>query len=81
MNKIKNFPFPGLRPFEKREADIFFGRHDEVSEMLSQLESRRLLTVIGSSGCGKSSLVRAGLLPALEDGFLLAADPSGVSRS
>src|ERR1700693_4630356 len=38
--------------------------------MLGRLESQRLLTVVGSSGCGKSSLVRAGLLPALEEGFL-----------
>jgi hypothetical protein len=69
MNEILA-PFPGLRPFEKREAGIFFGRHEEVNDMLGRLESRRLLTVIGSSGCGKSSLVRAGLLPALEEGFL-----------
>lgn len=63
-------PFPGLRPFEQQEGAIFFGRHHEVNAMLSRLESQRLLTVIGASGCGKSSLVRAGLLPALEEGFL-----------
>jgi hypothetical protein len=68
-------PFPGLRPFEQREGEIFFGRHNEVSAMLSRLESQRLLTVIGTSGCGKSSLVRAGLLPALEEGFLLGGGP------
>jgi energy-coupling factor transporter ATP-binding protein EcfA2 len=63
-------PFPGLRPFEKHEADIFFGRYEQVSTMLQRLESRRFLAVVGASGCGKSSLVRAGLLPALEEGFL-----------
>src|SRR5208282_4154877 len=56
-----------------READIFFGRHEEVSKMLMRLESQYFLTVIGSSGCGKSSLVRAGLIPALEEGLLFGA--------
>jgi hypothetical protein len=69
MTELRS-PFPGLRPFEKREGAIFFGRHIEVSAMLGRLESQRLLTIVGPSGCGKSSLVRAGLLPALEEGFL-----------
>ncbi len=63
-------PFPGLRPFKSHENAIFFGRHEQVSDMLQRLETCRLLTVVGASGCGKSSLVRAGLLPALHDGLL-----------
>jgi len=63
------FPFPGLRPFKRHESAIFFGRHEQVSDMLQRLEACRLLTVVGASGCGKSSLVRAGLLPALQDGL------------
>src|SRR6267143_1593225 len=63
-------PFPGLRPFELHEDAVFFGRHEQVNEMLQRLETERLLTVVGASGCGKSSLVRAGLLPALQEGFL-----------
>jgi WD40 repeat protein len=66
-------PFPGLRPFKPYEGAIFFGRHEQVSEMLQRLETCRLLTVVGASGCGKSSLVRAGLLPALHDGLLFGA--------
>jgi energy-coupling factor transporter ATP-binding protein EcfA2 len=66
-------PFPGLRPFELHEDAIFFGRHEQVNEMLQRLETERLLTVVGASGCGKSSLVRAGLLPALQEGFLFGA--------
>lgn len=63
-------PFPGLRPFKSDEDAIFFGRHEQVSDMLQRLETCRLLTVVGASGCGKSSLVRAGLLPALHEGLL-----------
>jgi hypothetical protein len=63
-------PFPGLRPFKSHEDAIFFGRHEQVGDMLQRLETCRLLTVVGASGCGKSSLVRAGLLPALHDGLL-----------
>src|SRR5215510_3234605 len=63
-------PYPGLRPFELHEAEIFFGRGDQIDRMLSRLEEHRFLAVVGASGCGKSSLVRAGLLPALQQGFL-----------
>jgi WD40 repeat protein len=64
-----------LRPFERDEADIFFGRETRVDAMLDRLARLRLLVVTGGSGCGKSSLVRAGLLEALETGLLAAAGP------
>lgn len=60
-------PFPGLRPFEFGDRDFFFGRRQHVLEMYGLLELSRFIAVIGSSGSGKSSLVRAGLLPLLED--------------
>ena len=63
-------PFPGLRPFEPHEAEISFGRGEQVDRMLTRLEEHRILAVVGASGCGKSSLVRVGLLPALQQGFL-----------
>lgn len=63
-------PYPGLRPFERYEADIFFGRKRHVTDLLSRLKSQRFLGVVGPSGCGKSSLIRAGLIPALEAGFM-----------
>jgi hypothetical protein len=68
-------PYPGLRPFERDEADIFFGREKQVDAMVNRLARQRLLAVTGSSGCGKSSLVRAGLLEALEMGLLAEAGP------
>jgi energy-coupling factor transporter ATP-binding protein EcfA2 len=69
-------PYPGLRPFQQDETDLFFGRETQIEEMLARLEDRRFLAVVGTSGCGKSSLVRAGLLPALEQGFLSNAKPN-----
>jgi WD40 repeat protein len=67
------YPFPGLRPFEPDEAEIFFGREEHVDELLSRIGRRRFLAVVGPSGCGKSSLVRAGMIPALEAGYVANA--------
>lgn len=58
-------PYPGLRPFEQHEWPIFFGRERMTDAIVDQLLGRRLLVVHGDSGCGKSSLVRAGVLPRL----------------
>jgi hypothetical protein len=66
-------PFPGLRPFEQHEAALFFGRDEQCDDLLSRLARRRLVAVVGMSGSGKSSLVRAGLLPALDRGYLPSA--------
>jgi len=66
-------PYPGLRPFNSDEAVIFFGRGEQIDDMLTRLEDRRFLAVVGASGSGKSSLVKAGLIPALRSGYLLGA--------
>jgi WD40 repeat protein len=66
-------PYPGLRPFEVEEADIFFGREKQTDELLGRLSQTYFLPIIGPSGCGKSSLVRAGLLASLEAGFIVKA--------
>jgi hypothetical protein len=68
-------PYPGLRPFGREEADVFFGRESHVDAIVDRLAQRRLVVVTGGSGSGKSSLVRAGLLEALEAGILAAAGP------
>ncbi len=72
-NKTTIHPFPGLRPFEEEEEHLFFGREKAIAELLSRLRTSRFLAVIGSSGCGKSSLIKAGLLPALYCGFMAGA--------
>jgi WD40 repeat protein len=61
-------PYPGMAPFDRRNADLFHGRRREVEELLQELRHRRCLFLIGRSGSGKSSLVLAGLLPRLEKG-------------
>ncbi|MFO1126881.1 MAG: hypothetical protein U1E66_00335 [Rhodospirillales bacterium] len=63
-------PYPGLRPFRSDESDIFFGRETQTDEMVQRLKTSRFLAVVGTSGCGKSSLVRAGLVAALETGLM-----------
>ncbi len=66
-------PFPGLRPFEDHEEPVFRGRRQHTDELLRRLSTHRFLAVVGTSGSGKSSLVRAGLLPALDRGYLAGA--------
>ena len=64
-------PYPGLLAFQEQDAAIFFGREDEISDALDTLNrlrrqgGGRLVLFLGASGSGKSSLVRAGLLPRL----------------
>ena len=67
------FPYPGLRPFRREEAHIFFGREEQTDQLLEKLTHSRFISVVGPSGCGKSSLVRAGMLAALETGYLSSA--------
>ncbi|TMH35459.1 MAG: ATP-binding protein [Betaproteobacteria bacterium] len=66
-------PFVGLRPFDEHEGYLFFGRDGQSDELVKRLGKTRFLAVVGVSGSGKSSLVRAGLFPALRGGFMSAA--------
>ena len=66
-------PFPGLRPFGAEEDYLFFGREDQTNELLQLLRTHRFIAVVGTSGSGKSSLVRAGVLPALYGGTMVGA--------
>jgi tetratricopeptide (TPR) repeat protein len=66
-------PYPGLRAFRREETDLFFGREDCTNAMVDRLARTRFLAVLGSSGTGKSSLVRTGLLDALELGLMAKA--------
>ncbi|UVJ41800.1 ATP-binding protein [Pseudomonas sp. LS1212] len=59
-------PYPGLRPFEKNEWPIFFGRERMADAIVKTLIEKHLLVVHGDSGCGKSYLIRAAVLPRLE---------------
>jgi tetratricopeptide (TPR) repeat protein len=67
-------PFPGLRPFGSFDRHFFFGRSTQYFALYRLLNMSRFMAVIGNSGSGKSSLVRAGLQPLLEEE---AAEPNG----
>lgn len=64
-------PFKGLAPFEAADTEFFFGRERLVDELVARLADSPLLAIVGSSGSGKSSVLRAGLLPALGHRHLL----------
>jgi tetratricopeptide (TPR) repeat protein len=65
-------PYPGIFSFEREDAAIFFGRDEETRDVIERLEARRVqggkrfLCILGASGSGKSSLLKAGVLPQLE---------------
>ena len=69
-------PFPGLRAFASGEADRFFGRQQQVGELAQRLTRSQFIAVSGNSGCGKSSLVKAGLL---HDLSTRSASPDALS--
>ncbi|MFD9333401.1 XRE family transcriptional regulator [Streptomyces sp. NPDC060028] len=61
-------PYVGLAAFRSEDAGLFFGRERLVEDLVAMLARRRVLAVVGASGAGKSSLLRAGLLPRLTSG-------------
>ena len=63
-------PYKGLRAFEEADADDFFGRDELLEQLVKRLGTTRFLAVVGPSGSGKSSVVRAGLLPAIRRGAI-----------
>ncbi len=58
-------PYKGLAAFQPEDSGYFFGREDLVEDLVSRLQKSRILVLGGSSGSGKSSVLRAGLLPAV----------------
>ena len=68
-------PFRGLEAFDARHRDVYFGRATDVASALELLRARGLVALVGPSGSGKSSLARAGVLPAVLDGALGAWPP------
>jgi DNA-binding CsgD family transcriptional regulator/WD40 repeat protein len=72
-------PFKGLASYEAVDAPFFFGRERTVAELVARLAGSTFLAVIGPSGSGKSSVVRAGLVPALAAGVLPGSEDWIVS--
>ena len=70
MSELYN-PYIGIRPFRTDESKLFFGREKNIVELREKLECR-FLSIVGTSGSGKSSLVRAGLIPQLsQEGWIV----------
>ena len=67
-------PYRGLEAFEQADAGDFFGREHAVAEMVGVLADEHLLVVVGPSGIGKSSVVKAGLVPALRRGAVAGSE-------
>ncbi len=63
-------PYRGLQTFDEEHAEFFFGRDGDIQRLVEKLKGTRFLAVLGPSGSGKSSLVRAGLIPAIRKGQL-----------
>jgi len=63
-------PYKGLDVFEEEDAELFFGREKLADDLVGRVKESRTVFVTGPSGSGKSSLVRAGLIPALKQGVI-----------
>jgi WD40 repeat protein len=65
-------PFVGLRPFESDESLLFFGRQEQTVEILQRLHQYHFVAITGGSGSGKSSIIKAGLIPRLKAGYMVS---------
>ena len=63
---ITTSPYKGLKQFESRDKELFFGRDNFITTLVNELEQTNLILLLGASGSGKSSVVQAGLIPWLE---------------
>lgn len=67
MNATQNLRYPGVRPFERNERHLFFGRARDIADLYDLVLLEKLLVLFGKSGYGKSSLLKAGILPLFTD--------------
>lgn len=80
-NDATKRPYVGPRPFMTEDADRFFGRSTESHDIAALWQTNRLTVVYGSSGVGKTSLLRAGVIPLLHQGTVDVLPPGRVSHS
>jgi WD40 repeat protein len=74
-------PYMGLKPYEEKHAHLFFGRERVVQQVIDRLRGNNILFVTGPSGSGKSSLIKAGVFPALKDFKCQSIRPSELADS
>ncbi len=72
-------PYPGLNAFTESDSEFFFGREEEIEILKRKLENRNLSALVGASGAGKTSLLRAGLIPSLPDSWSWVLCEPGTS--
>jgi hypothetical protein len=72
-------PYRGLRPFREEDAPFFFGREEFTDDLVAAVEKHNFVALVGASGSGKSSVVRAGLLPRLRQTVGWVSDVSDPS--
>ncbi|MBW4427676.1 MAG: caspase family protein, partial [Nostoc desertorum CM1-VF14] len=72
---LEECPFRGLEAFDKQHAKFFFGRHKVVNYIQQKLDLAKFVPIIGASGSGKSSVVRAGLIPQLDESEWQVLEP------
>lgn len=80
-DNVNKRPYVGLRPFRTEDADRFFGRSTESHDLAALWQTNRLTVLYGSSGVGKTSLLRAGVIPLLDPGSVDVLPPGRVSHS
>ena len=64
---IPRSPYKGLKKFQAKDKDLFFGRERLINKLIEAVKQSNLVLVLGASGSGKSSVVRAGVMPQIED--------------
>jgi WD40 repeat protein/DNA-binding winged helix-turn-helix (wHTH) protein len=77
--ELERCPYPGLASFTEDDAEEFFGREAETAALWRKISSRRLLAVVGPSGVGKSSLLKAGVIPRAPPGWRAIALTPGAA--
>jgi hypothetical protein len=67
MEKFINSPFKFLDPYGRNDAEIFFGREEEIKQLYQHIHKNRIVLVYGTSGTGKTSIVQCGLMNRMDD--------------
>ncbi|WP_165553007.1 WD40 repeat domain-containing protein [Kribbella speibonae] len=73
-------PYAGLEPYDESTARFFYGRDRDIAAVVRLVERASLVTLVGSSGSGKSSLLSAGILPALTQGVVAGSEQWDILR-
>ncbi len=74
LDSVGHNPYKGLRAFREADAAFFFGREELGAELVERVQHTRFLTLVGPSGSGKSSVVRAAVVPAVRAGAIPGSD-------